>query len=565
MKLKNFFKNFGGRFISTCIRFQLPIALIIALTAYSLVQANIDGNIISDTFSTVSVWYLTVASLLMLSTVLWIENDEKPDKLKIIIAVAAHAGLLVMAALLAFKSHIDGASGIAMGAVTLLIIVSVFYLSFIGCKTDLPTWNFATRLIFNFIVAYIVALVLMGGVTLLLQSFKMLFGLSVPDKAYIDAAVLCFTLIAPFLFLLLLPPKSEKYNGDIVLSRFGRGVLHYLFIPLLAAYCIVLYGYAFKIIASWTLPVGWVSYLVSALMLGAVVVIALLYPIRFSDEEKNIDRAVFKWLPILILPLLLLMTVGICRRVGDYGITISRLYLILFNIWCYAVCIFLIIGKCKRIRWIPVSFAVLLFFASVGPQNFTATTRRVLQKQVMDIMREGGETEFPLDSAAYEALLQRLDNSQAKKVDDKLYYLYSNYEKESATEAIVDSTVYVGEYLDSVYTCENASLSASYSRDLGVLDIPEGYTKVYQFNNPGIFPVQGADSLKIVVSVPEGKDSLTGEKEFLASKSVLRRADESRPIILIAEDAMAFLNYYYIDFSSDTLAYNSMEGLLFFK
>lgn len=565
MKLKNFFKNFGGRFISTCIRFQLPIAMIIALTAYSLVQANIDGNIISDTFSTVSVWYLAVASLLMLSTVLWIENDEKPDKLKIIIAVAAHAGLLVMAALLAFKSHIDGASGIAMGAVTLLIIVSVFYLSFIGCKTDLPTWNFATRLIFNIIVAYIVALVLMGGVTLLIQSFKMLFGLSVPDKAYIDAAVLCFTLIAPFLFLLLLPPKSEKYNGDIVLSRFGRGVLHYLFIPLLAAYCIVLYGYAFKIIASWTLPVGWVSYLVSALMLGAVVVIALLYPIRFSDEEKNIDRAVFKWLPILILPLLLLMTVGICRRVGDYGITISRLYLILFNIWCYAVCIFLIIGKCKRIRWIPVSFAVLLFFASVGPQNFTATTRRTLQKQVMDIMREGGETEFPLDSARYEALLQRLDNSQAKKVDDKLYYLYSNYEKESATEAIVDSTVYVGEYLDSVYTCENASLSASYSRDLGVLDIPEGYTKVYQFNNPGIFPVQGADSLKIVVSVPEGRDSLTYVKEFLASKSVLRRADESKPIILISEDAMAFLNYYYIDFSSDTLAYNSMEGLLFFK
>lgn len=565
MKMKNFFKNFGGRFISTCSRFQLPIALIIALTAYSLVLANIDGNIISDTFSAVSVWYLAVASLLMISTVLWIENDDKPDKLKIIIAVTAHAGLLVMAALLAFKSNIDGASGIAMGAVTLLIIVSVFYLSFIGCKTDLPTWNFAIRLIFNFIVAYIVAPVLMGGVTLLLLSFKMLFGLSVSDKAYIDAAVLCFTLIAPFLFLLLLPPKSEKYNGDIVSSRFGRGVLHYLFIPLLAAYCIVLYGYAFKIIASWTLPVGWVSYLVSALMLGAVVVIALLYPIRFSDEEKNIDRAVFKWLPILILPLLLLMTVGICRRVGDYGITISRLYLILFNIWCYAVCIFLIIGKCKRIRWIPVSFAVLLFFASVGPQNFTATTRRTLQKQVMDIMREGGETEFPLDSAAYEALLQRLDNSQAKKVDDKLYYLYSNYEKESATEAIVDSTVYVGEYLDSVYTCENASLSASYSRDLGVLDIPEGYTKVYQFNNPGIFPVQGADSLKIVVSVPEGKDSLTGEKEFLASKSVLRRADGSRPIILIAEDAMAFLNYYYIDFSGDTLAYNSMEGLLFFK
>ena len=167
---------------------------------------------------------------------------------------------------------------------------------------------------------------------LLLKSFDMLFGLFVPNKIYADVAVLCGTLIAPVLFLLLIPSKSEKYDNSIIMSRFGLGVLHYLFIPLLAAYCIVLYGYAFKIIILWSLPVGWVSYLVSALMLGTVLVIALLYPVQFSGEEKKIDRIVFRWLPFIVLPPLLLMTVGICRRVGDYGIQGYILYYSMFGV-----------------------------------------------------------------------------------------------------------------------------------------------------------------------------------------------------------------------------------------
>lgn len=561
MNLKSFLQNLSGRFVSTCKRFWLPIVLLLALAVYSLVMVNLDHNIISDTFSVVSVWYLVAAALLMLSAVLWMEDDEKLRPGKLAMAVIAHIALLVWSLRIAFMDSVTGVYGLGMASITLLIVFSIFYLSFTKQKNDLPVWNFAMKLILGGVVSGFVTGVLMGGVMLLLKSFEMLFGLHIDDKAYADVAVLSITLVAPVLFLLMLPSKEEKYDNRVILSRFGRGVINYLFIPLLCAYIVVLYLYAIKIIAAWELPVGWVSYLVSALMLGSVIVIGLLYPIQFSGEQKKIDRLVFRWLPVVVLPLLALMTVGIRRRVGDYGITISRLYLVIFNLWCYAVCIFLIIGKSRRIWWIPVSFAVVLFFASVGPQNVIETTRRSLQREVKALMTDAGETVFPLDSAKYEALLKKAEPSSGKKIDDKLEYLLYNYDERTAIESLVDSTVSVGYHFlnDSVEV-----VSPYYNRPLGILNIPDGYGKVYSFNNADISEISGKDSLMIKIPV----ESAGGEdivREFVCSKEVMKRADDSRPFVLTSGDAQLHLNSYSLNFESDTLSCFWCNGLMFLK
>ncbi|MGP1393725.1 MAG: DUF4153 domain-containing protein [Candidatus Cryptobacteroides sp.] len=563
--IKVFFQNFSGRFVSTCNRFKLPLILIVVLAIYSLAVVHAEGNIISDTFCVVSIWYLIAASLLMLSTVLWIENDGKVDKGKMAAVIFANLSLFVWALFLSLGESVEGASTIAMAATTLLIVVSVFYLAFSCRSTDLPAWNFALRLIYSIIVAAFVSAVLMGGIMLLLKSFDMLFGLFVQSKIYADVAVLCWTLIAPVLFLLLLPSKSEKYDNSIIISRFGMGVLHYLFIPLLAAYCIVLYGYAFKIIILWSLPVGWVSYLVSVLMLGTVLLIALLYPVQFSGDEKKIDMVVFRWLPFIVLPLLLLMTVGICRRVVDYGITISRLYLILFNIWCYAVCIFLIIGKSKRIWWIPVSFAVILFLASVGPQNITDITRRTLQRQVRNIMIGAGETEFPLDSGRYEALLYRLETPIAKKIDDKLEYLYYKYDKRSGIESIVDSTVYIGNHFFDDFADSVSNHYVSYNRNPGLIKIPDGYKKIYSFDDASIACVADSDSLIVKVDIVSENDTLA-TKEFYVSKYIMKNADNSRPLVLQSDNAKLYVEHYCLDFDGNSfISYSSMSGILLLK
>lgn len=177
-------------------------------------------------------------------------------------------------------------------------------------------------------------------------------------KCYAYIYYLCNVLLGLMLFLGLLPQGDDKYNREPHSSEFLNGILHYLFLPLTAGYMTVLYIYATRILVSWELPIGWVSWLIVALMTVCIAIQFGLYPTRFK-EGKRFDNWIARWMPILILPLLLLMTIGIIRRFNDYGITLNRLYLATLNGWFYIVCIGLFIIKARRINWIPISFAII--------------------------------------------------------------------------------------------------------------------------------------------------------------------------------------------------------------
>lgn len=175
--------------------------------------------------------------------------------------------------------------------------------------------------------------------------------------------------------------KQEKHNTRPLQHSFFNGVIHYLFLPLTGGYLIVLYIYALRILINWELPIGWVSWLVITLMTGCIVIEFGLYPSRMA-QQKRTDNLIARWLPLFVLPLLFLMTIGIIRRFNDYGVTINRLYLITLNIWCYFVCITLIIIKAKRISWIPISFSLVFLLTSVLPVNYASITRQIIQKEV---------------------------------------------------------------------------------------------------------------------------------------------------------------------------------------
>lgn len=126
----------------------------------------------------------------------------------------------------------------------------------------------------------------------------------------------------------------------------------------------MLYIYATRILISWELPIGWVSWLIVALMTVCIAVQFGLYPTRFK-EGKRFDNWITRWMPVLILPLLLLMTIGIIRRFNDYGITINRLYLATLNGWFYIVCIGLFVIKARRYQ-LDTHFVCRYLFADIG-------------------------------------------------------------------------------------------------------------------------------------------------------------------------------------------------------
>ena len=322
-QINNLLRTMGTSFRRCVVRFPVTVGFALALTVYLCFQVATEGIAADKKLLMTIGYYLSVGTLLSLSLHLWAE-EVKRRGMRIGVQVAAH--LLLMADAFFLYLHTMGARmidiGIAHGAAILAIGLSVFFLPFFREKDDIPAWNFAQYALGTLALTIIVGAVMSGGISLLALSLHQLFGMDISYKCYLYILIMCSELLPLLMFL-----------GDRVPqpTAFLHNILHYLFLPLAGLYLLVLYVYAGTIIARWELPDGWVSWLVTALMAGIIGIEGGLYPSRVKSH-KPVDERIARWLPLLTLPLLVLMTVGIGRRFLDYGITLNRLYLATLNV-----------------------------------------------------------------------------------------------------------------------------------------------------------------------------------------------------------------------------------------
>ncbi len=255
--------------------------------------------------------------------------------------------------------------------------VAVFYLVGIYClfprfsskKDDTLSWHFANNMIVNIGISFLLSSLFLLCIIALLLTIERLFSVkilqhNVPE--YICVTV--YALFAPLMVILFSPNREQSYNEQQKAHKFIIGAIKFLFLPVLLAFIAVFYVYIFKIAISWSLPKGMVSWPVS-LMMGLFVAVYLsLYPERNTLSKKL--STIMHYLPLLVIPALMMMTIAITRRISDYGITADRLWVLTFNIWCYALSIGLFITKWARIRWILISFGIMFLLTTIGPWSF---------------------------------------------------------------------------------------------------------------------------------------------------------------------------------------------------
>ena len=293
--------------------------------------------------------------------------------------------------------------------------LAMFFISFLKKDQDLVFWNFSMKMLLQIALACVFGAIFFGGLSLALVAVESLFGIAVRGMAYGDLAVICFVLLAPLYFLANIPDKKEKHNDEIVYGKALKVLALYILVPIMAVYAVILYGYLLKIIAAWELPNGWVSWLVSALALGGLLIIALLYPIR----EKN-EAAAFisRWSSLLILPLLLLMTIGIFRRISDYGITVNRGYVLLLNVWFYSIYIYLFFTRSRHIKWILISSVVVFLLTSINVWGVASVTKNLLIKEVSAVFNKKVSTQEA------ETIFSAMTPDERTRIEGKLRYLY---------------------------------------------------------------------------------------------------------------------------------------------
>jgi hypothetical protein len=449
------FKNFGEKLQQAVLRFPITIAAILTFAVLMIIQIH---NNYKNRFDERLWWMLGLTILLSLAFYLFAEN-----RMRCLLKNILNVLLIACVAWFAFtlQKPVVEAEMIRIIALCLSFGAAVFFAPFITGKRPLEFWNYVLDVIYLLITAYVFAGVLMAGLSLALLSLDKLFGMNIPDNLYSYLSVLCFVVFGSVYFLSSLPRVNKSDEETTVeFPKIYKILGLYILLPILGIYILILYVYLAKIIVTWELPNGWVSWLVSILGITGYLTISLLHPLiltpnsqKFAPQPpeggvyagqaksvsflKNYSNSPFRGLgglfPLIFLPLLILMFVGIMRRLSDYGITINRLYVLLLNLWLFGVSIHIFLTKTRQVKWIYISFAAVAFLFSVGPWSVFSITKHTLKSELTRLYTDAKP--FIRDQKNPE--IAGIDAAKKKRLYDITRYLKQTYGKESVKTVIV--------------------------------------------------------------------------------------------------------------------------------
>lgn len=448
-------------------RFPVTIAFTAILTLYVLVKIWAEDDLFTAWQDGVTIYYLLAGALLSLALRLW--GEEMTSRRTVAVTNA-----IVHAALLGNTLYLYGISEqefttevfIANAAVITAVCTSVFTVPFFRSKDDIPAWNFTLRLLARAALSMTIGLIMWAGTAVLLYSLEALFHIDISGKCYSTLPLLCCQLLPTLLFLGQIPKGEDKHNKSIISSPFINKATRLLLIPLLGAYLLILYAYAAKILLEWQLPNGWISTLVTTLMGGCIIVEFILYP-PLRNAQGSFNRFMARRLPAIIMPMLLLMTIGIFRRIGDYGITLNRLYLLTLNIWFYLVCIGLFLTRARRIFWIPVSFCIVFLLTSALPVNYAGITRNYTVRHVREVLDNAYRGTLPMTEEQYLDWVVTLPREEALLLNSRLKCLEYTFKDHFIKELFTTDTIAGNPFVRSpnYYTAENLIKNAHPLKD----------------------------------------------------------------------------------------------------
>lgn len=560
------------RFGRSIRRFPVAVLLLVFLTGYLMFLIRRDGHPIDEKWNFFYIFFPATGALLAVSLQLLTE-DFKRRLTAIITQVLGLALWLGVSLYLTSFERFSMQQLVGVSATVVVMVLSLFLLCFFRKGDDVPFWNFAQRLFIAITAGVVVGGILTLGIILFVQSLDWLFDVNV-DGWFLYIPTFCMVLLAPMLAMSQIPEGEQKHVRRISpFTGFTKGVSQYLFIPLLLLYMATLYVYAAKILITWQLPVGWVCYLVSASMLGMVILIFITYPVQ-HEQGKSFFKTLTRLLPLAMLPLLVLMSVAIGRRLSDYGITVSRLYVVAFNLWCYVVCIGLLLCRNRRIWWVPASFAVVLLLISVGPWSIPNVTEKRLQDEAREAFAASGIKQLPLSGEQYDNWLKTTDEKVAKSIDAKLHYLQIDYGYDSTQDlvgqdAIVGTMDMIRVQDDSVAPTQEQHYYNQKDYLMARMRVPQGYTHMESINDIILVEQQGN---RLVFDVVSKADDEVKKYRFQVALNQFVERDMERnhhntvePLILDNGNAAFVVSYFSMSVRNKDVAYPSVSGILFTK
>ncbi len=482
-------KKYPSQISTAFKRFPLAVAFAI-FTTIAFIYVFESGH--SPTEYKFSHWlmiYPIAASMIALSVSLVQESRKRFNFLPHIIAGTIWLAISI-ALVLYFPKNSNDIGRTYVGTTYLFIyttaFLSIFVAPFFKQKDENGFWVFLMRNAKAAVVAIAISVVLLVAIDGLLFGFFNLFDIKVSARPFVYSAIISSCTIFPILFFSGIPSISDCQQEPPTLNKFETSTNRFIFLPVVSLYIALLYAYIVKIIIQWEMPKGMVSFLVSASMLLMLLHVTKTYPERINPK-RTLEKTLLKILPAACIPLVILMSVGIFRRITDYGISESRYYVLAINIFFYAIIAILLIDKirCKS-RFIAIVFCSMFLIATNGPLSAINVTHRIWMGSIKDALTELGYTNFPLskdETAEFARRIQDKSDHKTNIATSRLGILNSRHDAELANyipngEPLIlisrksSTTEEVNEFLISAYI--NNSKNSYF-------EIPQNATQVNHF------------------------------------------------------------------------------------
>ncbi|WP_422082619.1 DUF4153 domain-containing protein [Ulvibacterium sp.] len=272
-------------------------------------------------------------------------------------------------------------------------------------------WNYLKLVGYAIIRSAFFSGVLYLGLVLALLAIDSLFNVDIKGERYGQLFVFCLGIVNTWIYLSDFP-KEILGNRTIAFNKALEVFVKYILIPLVLLYILILYAYGLKILIQWELPEGWVSYLVTALSLLGFLVQIIINPVQNSIKSWVINRF-YPWFYLLLLPLILLLFVAIFRRIGDYGFTENRYFVLVGAFWILGMAIYLLFDAKKRLKVLPISLFILTILSSFGFWGAFSISRKSQIREFQKVYKEVASKDNRASSKEYgqlKSILSYLDD-----------------------------------------------------------------------------------------------------------------------------------------------------------
>ena len=169
---------------------------------------------------------------------------------------------------------------------------------------------------------------------------------------------------------------------------------------------------------AWTWPRGMVSSLILGIAVLGILALLFLYPLAQKDENswvKTVSKAYY----IVLIPLIVVLWLAIQVRVGSYGITENRYFLILLASWLSFISLYFNLKKQGNIKIIPISLFVFIMIAAVGPFSAFNVSGRSQTARLGKILTENNM----LENGKFSKKAGKIDPKTSDEIHSIVRYL----------------------------------------------------------------------------------------------------------------------------------------------